>query len=172
MITDTALIAEPRTGTGTEPYASLVVFQLAYASVATRPLDTDALVALLRQCRAQNVPRRITGMLLHADGRFLQLLEGTREEVRDLYATIAVDPRHRDVTVLTERHRLLRRFPSWTMAFRDLVAEPIAEPGYTALFDEALEQMPWAVEELLHRTGPSGPHGRPAVHPHRVLGLS
>ena len=148
-----------------------MVYQLAYASVATRPLDRDALVALLRQSRASNVARRVTGMLLCSDGRFFQLLEGSREDVSDLYARIAEDARHHDVTVLAERHRLLRRFPSWTMAFRDLVAEPVAEPGYHALFDEALERMPWAVEELLRRMGPSGPNGWPTVHRSRVLGL-
>lgn len=148
-----------------------MVFQLAYASTAVRPLGRPDLVALLRQSRADNGGRRVTGMLLYADGRFLQLLEGTRNDVRALFAAIEADPRHHDVRVLAQRHRLLRQFPSWTMAFRDLVAEPIEEPGYTALVDEALEQVPWAVEELLARLGPSDPSGRPGLYRSRVLGL-
>jgi hypothetical protein len=148
-----------------------VVFQLAYASVAARPFDADALVALLRQSRADNVEHGVTGMLLYREGRFLQLLEGAQDDVRRLYATIVRDPRHRDVTTVAERHRLLRQFPSWTMAFRDLVGEPIAEPGYSALVDEALEQVPWAVEALLDRFGPAGPNGWPGVQRSRVLGL-
>lgn len=148
-----------------------MVFQLAYASVAARPSARPDLVALLRQSRVNNAERGVTGMLLYRDGRFLQLLEGAQADVRALYATIAADPRHRDVTTIAERHRLLRQFPSWTMAFRDLVDEPIEEPGYTALVDEALEQVPWAVEALLDRVGPSGPNGWPGVQRSRVLGL-
>ncbi|SEQ67585.1 BLUF domain-containing protein [Microlunatus flavus] len=148
-----------------------MVFQLAYGSVASRSLDRDALLALLRQSRSNNTERGVTGMLLCSEGRFFQLLEGSRAEVLDLFATIAEDPRHHAVTTLAERHRLLRQFPSWTMAFRDLVTEPIAEPGYTALFDEALEKAPWAAVALLDRMRPSGPNGWPTVHPNRVLGL-
>jgi hypothetical protein len=154
-----------------DPYAARVVFQLAYASVAVRPLEQAELVTLLRQSRSNNLEHHVTGMLLYRDGRFLQLLEGAPDDVRRLYASIALDPRHRDVTTIAERHRLLRQFPSWTMAFRDLLEEPITEPGYTALVDEALEQVPWAVEALLDRTGPSGRNGWPGVQRSRVLGL-
>ena len=147
-----------------------MVFQLAYASAAVRSLDRAELVALLKQSRANNAEHALTGMLLYREGRFLQLLEGPKGDVQRLYATIVADPRHRDVTTIAERHRVLRQFPSWTMAFRDLVDEPITEPGYTALVDEALEQVPWAVEALLDRFGPAGPNGWPGVHRSRVLG--
>ena len=148
-----------------------MVFQLAYASVAAEAFDGAGLVTLLRRSRVDNLERRVTGMLLYREGRFLQLLEGSKDDVRRLYATIAADPRHHDVATIAERHRLLRQFPSWTMAFRDLVDEPIVEPGYTALVDEALEQVPWAVEALLDQLVPAGPNGWPGVQRSRVLGL-
>lgn len=161
-----------RTGASWGPTLRVVVFQLVYGSLAVRDLDRAELLGLLRQARARNLGQRVTGMLLYRHGRFLQLLEGAQDDVRSVYASIAADPRHRDVTTLSERRRVLRQFPSWTMAFRDLVEEPITEPGYNALFDSAtVEQVPRAVAELVRRLRPSGPHGRPVVHASRVLGL-
>ena len=146
-----------------------MVLQLAYASTAVAPFGRPELVALLRQSRGRNVERRVTGMLLHDDGRFLQLLEGAREDVVTLYAAIVADPRHRNVTTLVERRRLLRQFPTWTMAFRDLGEEPITEPGFRALVGESLEQVPWAVDELLVRLGPTGRVAGAGLSRSRVL---
>jgi hypothetical protein len=148
-----------------------VPFQLVYSSAAVRPLTHEALVDLLEQSRTRNVARRVTGMLLYRDSRFLQLLEGDERVVRDLYARITTDPRHQRVRTVGERRRLLRQFPTWTMAFRDLASEPFPEPGCTALFEDAVENVRWAVDELLVRLRPSGPQGRPVVHGSRALGL-
>jgi len=148
-----------------------VVFQLSYSSAAVRPLSHGALVDLLEQSRAANVTRRVTGMLLYRHSRFLQLLEGDEAVVRALYAMIVADDRHTDVRVLSEGRRLFRQFPTWTMAFRDLATEPFGEPGYTGLFEDAVECTRWAVDELVPRLRPSGPTGRPVVHTSGVLGL-
>jgi hypothetical protein len=148
-----------------------VVFQLVYSSTAVRPFTPEALVDLLEQGRTCNAERRVTGVLLYRHGRFLQLLEGDEAVVRGLYASITSDPRHRDVTTQGLRRRVRRQFPTWTMSFRDLASEPFTEPGCTALFDDAVESVRWAVDELLARLRPSGPVGRPVVHPGRVLGL-
>ena len=119
----------------------------------------------------QVVARRVTGMLLHRHQRFLQLLEGDETVVRALYATIAADERHSGLRVQSEGRRLLRQFPTWTMAFRDLAEEPFAEPGFTSLFEDAVESTRWAVDELVSRLRPAGPVGRPAVHTSGVLRL-
>lgn len=148
-----------------------MVFQLVYSSAAVRPLSHGALVDLLEQSRADNGVRRVTGMLLYRHQRFLQLLEGDEAVVRALYATIAADDRHADVRVQSESRRLLRQFPSWTMTFRDLGEEPFDEPGFTSLFEDAVESTRWAVDELVPRLRPSGPVGRPVVHTSGVLGL-
>ena len=148
-----------------------MVFQLVYSSTAVQPLSHGALADLLEQSRADNVARRVTGMLLYRQRRFLQLLEGDEAVVRALYATISVDDRHSDMAVLREGRRLFRQFPTWTMAFRDLAAEPFSEPGYTGLFEDAVESTRWAVDELVPRLRPSGPVGRPAVHTGGVLGV-
>lgn len=148
-----------------------MVFQLVYASAATDACTREELVTLLTQARARNEACRITGMLLYREGRFLQLLEGDEQAVRRLYAAIRLDLRHRDVTMLCEGRRLLRQFPRWSMSFRDLDEDPLTEAGFTALFDDALDQVQWAVDELVTRLRPSGPPDRPRVHLSRMLGL-
>ncbi len=148
-----------------------MVFQLVYSSTAVVPLAPEALSELVDRCRTNNAERGITGVLLHRRQRFLQLLEGEEREVLRLYATIAADDRHQGVATLMRGRRVRRQFPTWTMAFRDLVVEPIGEPGYTSLFMDAVEQVQGAVDELVPRLRPSGPDGRPVVRIGRGLGL-
>ena len=96
-------------------------------------------------------------------GHRVQLLEGSEADVLRLYAVIEADERHRDVEVLSRRRRLLRQFASWNMAFRDLVEEPIKEPGYTSLFEDTVERVPGAVDHFVPRLRPTGPVGRPTI---------
>lgn len=147
------------------------MFQLVYASTARQPFTSAELVGLLLHARASNAERGITGTLLYRDGRFLQLLEGEEDEVRRLYATIAADRRHHDVAVVAERRRLLRQFPSWTMAFRDLDEQPLAEPRYSAVLGDGGDAMQAAIDELVTRLRPSGPGDHSSVLASRVLGI-
>ena len=147
-----------------------MVFQLAYASTAVRPLAPEAMVDLVARSRSHNAEHGITGMLLYRRQRFLQLLEGEEREVRRRSAPSAADDRHRGGATLMRGRRLRRQFPTWTMAFRDLVVEPIVEPGYTSLFEDAVDRMQGAVDELLPRLRPSGPTGRPVIRVGHGLG--
>jgi hypothetical protein len=45
----------------------------------------------------------------------MQVLEGGRDAVSQLYNTIAKDPRHRDVVLLSYEEITERRFAGWTM---------------------------------------------------------
>ncbi len=84
------------------------------------PFNAPELRALHRQAQAYNGTHGITGVLLHtADGRFLQLLEGTEAAVRHLYYNhIVRDPRHRDCHILAEGPCLKPSFASWAMVLR------------------------------------------------------
>jgi hypothetical protein len=103
------------------------MFQLIYASMATREVSTSGLVALLRAARQKNDRLGVTGMLLYRDGRFLQALEGKEHTVRGLYDTIRGDDRHADVIALREKLIEERDFPSQTMGFRNLDDEEAQE---------------------------------------------
>ncbi len=84
-----------------------------YASrAATQGPEVDS---ILEQSRRNNPKLGITGMLCVSDGVFIQVLEGGRDEVCDLFNTIVRDPRHSHVRILVFEEISERRFANWTM---------------------------------------------------------
>ena len=94
-----------------------MLVRLMYASRAVAPMDQDAMLGILRQCKDNNGALGITGLLCHcaSSGIFMQALEGGRSAVNRLYNRIATDPRHRDVEVLSYEEIGERRFAGWAM---------------------------------------------------------
>jgi hypothetical protein len=90
--------------------------QLLYVSRTPGELTPAALDNILTVSRANNALLGITGLLLHIEGGFLQMLEGEERAVRELYARIATDSRHSDVQLLLDREHP-RGFESWEMGF-------------------------------------------------------
>ena len=86
-----------------------------YASRPAVPLTPDVLDAILEQSRRNNPLRGITGMLCMSDEVFVQVLEGGRDEVCELYNAIAGDKRHGHVRILAYEEISERRFGQWTM---------------------------------------------------------
>jgi hypothetical protein len=76
------------------------MFRILYLSTANQTFSSGDLSQLLQKARARNDAAHITGMLVHSDGDFLQVLEGEPEGVIGVYDRISVDPRHRDISVL------------------------------------------------------------------------
>ena len=106
-----------------------------YVSSAVGPWGRAELTALLEQSRAKNTSLGVTGLLLHREGTFMQVLEGEEDVVRPLYGTIAHDPRHADVVNVWGSLSPTRRFGEWSMGFRDLDTHPVELPGYTKVLD-------------------------------------
>lgn len=102
-----------------------MMFHLIYLSQARFGLTKARLRVLLEQTRVKNLRLGITGLLLHHEGRLLQVLEGEEPAVRALYDIIRADPRHENCTTLLEEPILSRHYPQWPMAFRDLA--PVAD---------------------------------------------
>ncbi|TSD67744.1 BLUF domain-containing protein [Inquilinus sp. KBS0705] len=109
-------------------------YYLIYMSKATNALNENQLNELLTVSRAWNNNHGITGKLVYVagefredfDARFMQVLEGSEYEVKRIFENIAADPRHYDVTVLTEGPRSQRNFSDWSLKFEtfDLEAHP------------------------------------------------
>lgn len=102
------------------------LFQCIYASAATRDFSTAELTALLAQARANNTRLGLTGMLLHAEGNFFQVLEGSAVVVDALYERIEADPRHDRVTMIIREPIHRRAFSDWSMGFCHLSREELA----------------------------------------------
>jgi hypothetical protein len=115
------------------------VHSLVYVSSATELFSRSELDDILAASRRNNAAAGVTGMLLYKDGNLMQVLEGDEAAVRDTYARIALDPRHRGLMVLLEQAVQERQFEDWTMAFRDLEAVDAATvPGYSQFLNTPL----------------------------------
>jgi hypothetical protein len=120
------------TRTGKDPMLSIV-----YSSTAERSFDDVDLAQLLAQSRTTNEAHGLTGLLVHREGRFLQLIEGEEDDVRERMAAILADDRHGRIATLMEEHITERQFPAWTMGmarYDARVAERI--PGYRESFED------------------------------------
>jgi Sensors of blue-light using FAD len=90
--------------------------QLLYVSHTDQDLPLAALDHILTASRANNAMLGITGLLLHIEGGFLQMLEGEERSVREVYARVAADRRHHNLRMLLDREHP-QAFPGWDMAF-------------------------------------------------------
>ena len=99
------------------------IFQAIYVSTATEPLSSAQLRDLLITARQRNRNAGISGLLLYANRRFIQVLEGPEDAVRDLLKSIQKDYRHKNVDALRLEKKDKRHFPDWQMGFRDFTTE-------------------------------------------------
>jgi len=91
-----------------------------YASRPVEPL-TDAIIeSILRQSRQNNPQSGITGMLCFTHDVFVQVLEGGRDDVCELFNKIVRDDRHSGVRILLFEEILERRFSGWSMGQFDI----------------------------------------------------
>jgi hypothetical protein len=114
------------------PYGGRVIFSLVYVSRAAAWVTRQDLLDLMATSRTANARDGITGLLLYSDGGFLQMLEGTRGAVESLYASITLDERHDDVTLVRTREQREREFPDWSMAFGAVEEQPLTIATGTA----------------------------------------
>ncbi len=87
-----------------------------YTSVQTHVLKPAELDALMQHSRDGNELHGITGILLHIDNTFFQVLEGPRQEVDQLYRKILSDPRHTRITQIIYESIAKRFFGDSTMS--------------------------------------------------------
>lgn len=69
--------------------------RIIYTSKASNPMSRRDLLDMLHEARAFNSIDNITGVLMHRNGIFVQVIEGDPEHVGNLFASILRDPRHK-----------------------------------------------------------------------------
>jgi len=109
------------------------LIHVVYVSEATADISDGALRDLLGRARKHNASADLTGLLLHVERSFLQVLEGTHEAVGLLYAKIGLDKRHDRVVKLIEEPIEQRDFQDWTMGIARVTAKELA--GIAGLSD-------------------------------------
>ncbi len=96
------------------------LYRLLYVSTARHFLSDQELETLLEQARANNRAAGLTGMLIYAEGNFLQYVEGPRPEIDALVARLERDTRHHGLIRLIEGQTGRRIFSDWSMGYRSL----------------------------------------------------
>ena len=94
-----------------------MLYHVMYSSQASGHMSAADLELILDDARTGNAGRGITGVLVYADGVFLQILEGEESVVRELMASIEGDSRHEAVKVFQGSPIEERAFASWHMAY-------------------------------------------------------
>lgn len=92
-----------------------MLVRLLSSSRSTEPVTPELIESVLAQSRAHNPALGVTGILCWGGDVFMQVLEGGREAVNELYNRIVRDDRHRCVQILQYEEIHERRFAHWTM---------------------------------------------------------
>lgn len=117
-----------------------MMIQLIYASRATHAMTEKELEKVLAVARSRNSKQGITGLLLYAEEKFLQVLEGEEREVNDVYASIIKDPRNSGNVIYERKTISKREFPDWSMGFRQVRAEDKDKlKGFSDFLDKDLD---------------------------------
>lgn len=93
--------------------------QLIYYSKSTSPLENKhtAIKEIINTAQKVNPELGISGLLVFSNEFYLQVLEGPRNRVNELYFRIQKDPRHADPQMLAYRDIHQRDFSDWSMAW-------------------------------------------------------
>jgi len=94
-------------------------------------MQEEELTHLLQESKAWNEDHELTGMLVYlqgrfideVEGRFMQVLEGSEEEVEGIFKKINTDHRHHRLLVLQRGFIEKRNFETWEMGFESVNLE-------------------------------------------------
>lgn len=104
---------------GDEPHSGHrlpLLHNVVYCSQAGADMDDAAVAKIIDVSRRKNPEQGITGLLVFGSGIFFQWLEGPRDNVTRLMATIDADSRHHNVVHLSVTDEVRERmFPDWDM---------------------------------------------------------
>jgi hypothetical protein len=113
---------------------SMAVYQMIYTSCPGESLTPQALHDLMDRSRLNNARHGITGILLHTEDQFMQVVEGPQDAVDRLMERILKDPRHEDVRIIMAHTVMRRDFGEWNMALRCLPREVLAKTSALSAF--------------------------------------
>lgn len=96
-----------------------MLYRIVYISTAAANFQLRSMPKLLKDARDRNFKSALSGLLIFVDGSFMQVLEGTQENVQDCYGRITRDPRHSNLQVIFSEPIRRRAFPGWSMAWHN-----------------------------------------------------
>lgn len=140
-----------------------LLYSVVYCSRAADGLGDADVDRILESARRRNPMLGITGVLVFGGGLFFQMLEGPRENVRQLMDLLHGDARHHGIIELSETEEMRERlFPDWDMELT--TPDDIREVLINARDDAAAGAPAQALEDLLAQLD-AGEFNRPERRP-------
>jgi len=101
-------------------------------STSDENLIDDILKDIVRTSKKKNKAREITGVLFYDNHRYLQLIEGEKEQLLILMDELYRDNRHTDINELINEPVSEREFMDWNMDYFNInknneLSEPLLE---------------------------------------------
>ena len=137
--------------------------RLIYTSQATKKLSKRNLLDLLHDSRSYNKIDNISGILMHSNGCFLQVIEGRRDVIEHLVGRLLKDSRHIKFKIILDCSVNSRLFPNWTMSCADFDNPELSLiPGIRTDLNDAkvikdlIKSLPEIADFLLEKLNNSG----------------
>ena len=104
-----------------------MVFYLIYLSSAKKLYTESDLSDILIKSRINNTNKQVTGLLLYHEGSILQILQGNKDTVLEVYSKIERDNRHHNIIKAVSGTSAERNFPDWSMGFKSVTGSEWSE---------------------------------------------
>ena len=88
------------------------LIHIIYLSYSTKELSENELNGFWSTIRKQNEIQNITDLLLYNEEAFIQVIEGKREIIKNLFGRISKDSRHSNMVKLLGKPIEKRAFPT------------------------------------------------------------
>jgi hypothetical protein len=93
----------------------MTIKKLVYASRRLATCNDETLQTILKTSRILNRRDGITGILLHDDRRFVQLLEGEHDAIARCFLRISMNPHHSEIEIAAFGDSAVRLLVDWDM---------------------------------------------------------
>ncbi|WP_157816180.1 BLUF domain-containing protein [Spirosoma pollinicola] len=98
-----------------------------YFSTSSWSFTSEDIQDILQQSRSRNAQVGITGVLLYMHGHIIQVLEGDKPAVDDLFERIKKDTRHKQVICVLNQSIKAHLFSQWSMGYETLTTQQFDE---------------------------------------------
>lgn len=115
-------------------------YTIIYNSVALPDFTLTLVDDMLFAAKKFNAQNTITGIILFANGQFLQLIEGEESKIKSLYKRISNDTRHHKVNLLFNQKTERRLFKDWYMSYYDLSGNATGNINKRLILESYLDQ--------------------------------
>jgi hypothetical protein len=95
-----------------------IVTYISEATTSSQKIDRD-LSSIIEVSKNNNPQKGITGVLLHKNGKYMQIIEGEKSDIYSLMNIIKQDPRHTNIEILFDDPIKERGFIDWGMEYID-----------------------------------------------------